>query len=249
MGAMTTIELKNVKKKFGEIVAVDNLNLKVKDSEFLVIVGPTGCGKTTILRLIAGLEKPDSGNIYFDGKIVNNLGPISRGVRMVFESYALYPHMKVFDEKKYSNLSFGLMIQKHLGTAIKDKVLEVANKTGIESALFSRKPKQLSEGQKEKVAVGRAIAIKPKVFLMDDPLKNLDPQSKLRIRREILRIHKDLKTTTIYVTHNLADAMAMADRIAIMKERTFVQVDTPQMIYNHPINGFVEDFIKSYDLL
>jgi len=246
---LASVRLENLTKRFDRVTAVNNVSLEVANGEFFVLIGPNGCGKTTILRLIAGLIDPDSGNIYIDDKLVNNVKPAERNVNMVFQGYALWPHMKVFDDKTYTNLSFALKIQKNLPEKIKSKVRNVADQVGIERKLFSRKPNQLSAGQKQKVAIGRAITIPPKVFLMDEPLSNLDPPSRLHVMSEIKKLHDQMKTTTIYVTQNLVEAMAMADRIAIMKEGTIQQVDTPQQVYNHPANDFVADFIKYHDYL
>jgi len=243
------VRVENLTKTFDRVTAVKNVSFEVKNEEFFVLVGPNGCGKTTILRLIAGLINPDSGNIYIKDRLVNDVKPAERGVSMVFQGYALWPHMKVFDEKAYSNLSFGLRIQKYLTERIKGVVGKVADQVGIERKLFSRKPDQLSAGEKQKVAVGRAITIPPKVFLMDEPLSNLDPPSRLHVMSEIKRIHDEMKTTTIYVTQNLVEAMAMANRIAVMKEGTIQQVGTPEQVCSHPANDFVADFIKYHDYL
>lgn len=244
---MAKVRLENLTKRFGDVLAVSNLSLDIKEREFLVLVGPSGCGKTTTLRLIAGLEKPDSGNIYIDDDLMNQVKVGRREVQMIFHNYALWPHMKVSGEKGYDNLSFALKVRKWLDRDIKDRVGDIAGRIGIDSQLFSRKPGQLSDGQKQRVAIGRAIVIPPKVFLMDDPMTNLDPPSKIRVREEILKVHEQLRTTTLYVTHNMADAMAMADRIAVMKEGSILQVDTPEKLYHHPLDDFVADFIRSYD--
>jgi len=246
---LAKVRLEGLTKTFGHVTAVKEVSFETFDEEFFVIVGPNGCGKTTILRLIAGLTEPDSGNIYIGDRLVNNLKPEERSVSMVFQGYALWPHMKVFDEKAYSNLSFGLKIQKYLTERIKGIGEKVADQVGIERKLFSRKPDQLSAGEKQKVAIGRAITIPPKVFLMDEPLSNLDPPSRVHVMSEIKRIHDELKTTTIYVTHNLVEALAMADRLAVMKEGTIQQVGTPEQVCSHPANDFVADFIKYHDYL
>jgi len=244
---MAKIRLERLTKRFGHVLAVDNLSLDIKDMEFLVIIGPSGCGKTTTLRLIAGLEEPDSGNIYFDDNLMNEVKVGERHVQMIFQNYALWPHMRVMSEREYSNLNFALKIRKFLGRDIKEKVDEVTSKIGIENQILSRKPDELSDGQKQKVAIGRAIVIPPKVFLMDDPMTNIDPPSRVRVREEILKVHKQLRTTTVYVTHNMADAMAMANRIAVMREGRILQVDTAKELYDHPLDQFVSDFIRSYD--
>jgi len=246
---MASVRLENLTKRFDRVTAVNNVSLDIANGEFFAMTGPNGCGKTTILRLIAGLTEPDSGSIRIGDRLVNNLKPEERSVNMVFQDYALWPHMKVFDEKAYSNLSFGLKIQKYLTERIKGIAGKVADQVGIDRQLFSRKPGQLSAGEKQKVAIGRAITIPPKVFLMDEPLSNLDPPSRLRVMSEIKRIHEELKTTTIYVTQNLIEAIAMADRMAIIKEGTIQQVGTPEQVYNHPVNNFVADFLKYHDYL
>jgi len=246
---LAKVRLENLTKTFGHVTAVKDVGFETFDEEFFVIVGPNGCGKTTILRLIAGLIEPDSGNIYIGDRLVNNLKPDERSVNMVFQGYALWPHMKVFDEKAYSNLSFGLKIQKYIRERITGIAGKVADQVGIDRKLFSRKPGQLSAGEKQKVAIGRAITIPPTVFLMDEPLSNLDPPSRVRVMTEIKRIHNELKTTTIYVTHNLIEAMAMADRMAVMKEGTIQQVGTPEQVSSYPSNDFVADFIRYHDYL
>jgi multiple sugar transport system ATP-binding protein len=244
---MAHLSLEDVTKRFGDVIAINSLNLNIPHGQFFVVVGPTGCGKTTMLRLIAGLIKPDRGRICIDGRLVNDLSPSRRGVRMVFQGYALYPHMKVFDEKGYSNLSFALKLKKYVSSKVKSVVMDLAEQVGIEKSLFSRKPKELSSGQQQKVAVGRAITIPPAVLLMDEPLSNLDPKGRMKVMDEIRRLHEELKTTTVYVTHNLAEAMAVADRMAVMNEGSMEQVDTPENVYNYPANDFVADFIRYFD--
>ena len=244
---MAKLGLEGLTKRFGNVLAVNNLSLDIRDKEFMVLVGPSGCGKTTTLRMIAGLEQPDSGNIYIDGELTNEVEVGRRGVQMIFPNYALWPHMKVMDDKKYANINFALKIRKWLDKDIKTRVEDITRRVGIEGQLFPRKPGELSEGQKQKVAIGRAIVIPPKIFLMDDPMTNIDPPSRVALREEILKVHKELQTTTVYVTHNMADAMAMADRIAVMREGSILQVDTPKELYYHPQNNFVADFIRSCD--
>lgn len=245
---MSKIRLISLSKRFGNVLAVNNLNLEIRDGEFMVLIGSSGCGKTTTLRLIVGLEQPDSGDIYIDNELMNDVRVGHRGVQMIFQSLALWPHMKVTDEKKYANINFALKIKKWLDEDIKNRVEDVARRIGIDRQLFSRKPQELSEGQKQKVAMGRAIVMPLKVLLMDEPMSNIDPPAKVIIREEILKVHKQLRITTLYVTHNMADAMIMADRIAVMKDGAILQVDTPKALYNHPLNNFVADFVKSCDI-
>lgn len=245
---MAKVELVGVTKLFGAVVAVDRLNMQVEDGEFMVLVGPTGCGKTTTLRLITGLETPDRGDIYIGGMPVCDLKPGHRGVQMVFQSYALWPNMKVLDKNRFTNMSFPLKVRKWRPQDIQNKIMEVARKVGIGSELFERWPAQLSEGQKQKVAVGRAVTSSPQVMLMDEPLSHLDPQTRLQVRDEIKRLHDEMKWTTVVVTHNLADAFALADRVAVMMEGSLIQVGTPEDVYRHPVNEVVRDFIRCYDL-
>ncbi|MBC7090987.1 MAG: ABC transporter ATP-binding protein [Nitrososphaeria archaeon] len=246
---MARVSLKNVTKRFGKVVAVDRLSLDVEDNELFVIVGPNGCGKTTVLKLIAGLIKPDEGEIYIDGKNVTNLPPAKRNVRMVFQNYALYPHMRVYEEEGYSNLTFALKIRKFLKENIVNRIEMVSRKIGITEDLYERYPNELSSGQQQKVAVGRAIALPPKIFLLDEPLAHLDPPTRLKVREEIKILHKDLRATTIYVTNELPEAFAMADRMAIMREGRIEQIGRAQDIYENPASNFVSDFIKTYNLL
>ncbi|MGD0330369.1 MAG: ABC transporter ATP-binding protein [Nitrososphaeria archaeon] len=245
---MPKVTLKNVSKRFGKVLAVDNLSLDVEDGELFAIVGPNGCGKTTVLRIIAGLIEPDEGDIYLDDTRVNNLPPVKRGVRMVFQDYALYPHMKVYKEDKNSNLSFALKIRKYLPENIKKSVEQISAKIGISKELYSRRPKELSAGQQQKVAIGRAITLPPKVFLLDEPLAHLDPPARLKIRDEIKSLHKEMKVTTIYVTNDLPEAFAVAERLAVLKEGKVIQVGGPHEVYEHPANDFVSDFLKAYEI-
>ena len=236
---MAKVVFDHVFKKFGEVTAVNDLNIEVKDKEFLVLVGPSGCGKTTALRLVAGLEELTAGNIYIGDRLVNDVAPKDRDIAMVFQSYALYPHMSVYD-----NLAFGLKLRKTPKAEIDRRVKEAARILGIEN-LLDRKPKQLSGGQRQRVALGRAIVREPKVFLMDEPLSNLDAKLRVATRAEISKLHQRLETTIIYVTHDQVEAMTMGNRIAVMKDGLLQQLDTPQVLYDKPANMFVAGFIGS----
>jgi len=245
---MPRVTLKNVSKRFGKVLAIDNLSLDVEDGELFVLVGPNGCGKTTVLKLVAGLIEPDEGDIYIGDMRANNLPPIQRGVRMVFQDYALYPHMKVFKEDKISNLSFALKIRKQLPENIRKSVEQISVKIGIGKELFNRRPKELSAGQQQKVAIGRAITLPPNVFLLDEPLVHLDPPARLKVRDEIKSLHQEMKVTTIYVTNELPEAFAVADRLAVLREGKVIQVGRPREVYEHPANDFVSDFFKAYEV-
>jgi multiple sugar transport system ATP-binding protein len=237
---MAEVLLKNVTKIYdGGNKVVTDANFKVEDKEFVVLVGPSGCGKTTTLRMVAGLEEITSGEIFIDGKLVNNLPPKDRDIAMVFQNYALYPHMTV-----YENMAFGLKLKKVDKKEIETRVNEAAKILGLEKYL-DRKPKALSGGQRQRVAVGRAIVRKPKVFLFDEPLCNLDAKLRVQMRTEISKLHKQLGATMIYVTHDQTEAMTMGDRIVIMKDGIINQVDTPLNLYNKPVNQFVAGFIGS----
>jgi multiple sugar transport system ATP-binding protein len=237
--ALTEVVLKNVTKRFGNVTAVNSLSLEVKDKEFLILLGPSGCGKTTALRCIAGLEIPDRGEIYIGDRLVNDLDPRERNVAMVFQSYALYPHMTVF-----KNLAFPLENMKVPKDEIEVKIKEVAELLKVDS-LLDRKPKQLSGGQRQRVALGRAIVRDPTVFLMDEPLSNLDAKLRVYMRAELKKLQKELGVTTIYVTHDQVEAMTMGDRVAILKNGLLQQTGTPNDIYSHPLNMFVAGFIGS----
>jgi len=236
---VTEVRLEKVSKYFGETKAVDNVDLQVNDGEFMVLLGPSGCGKTTTLRLIAGLEKPTSGLILFNGEVVNELEPKDRRIAMVFQDYALYPHMKVFD-----NLALNLQVRGVPRDEIRKRVSETAELLGIKH-LLDRKPGQLSGGEQQRVALGRAIIREPSVFLMDEPLSNLDAALRARMRGELKKLQERLKTTTIYVTHDQVEAMVMADRIAVMRNGKVQQIGSPQEIYNRPANKFVAEFVGS----
>ncbi|MCL6495675.1 MAG: sn-glycerol-3-phosphate ABC transporter ATP-binding protein UgpC [Ignavibacterium sp.] len=237
---MAEVILKNVSKIYDDNTkAVDNMNINIRDKEFVVLVGPSGCGKTTTLRMIAGLEEISEGQILIDGKVINNLPPKDRDIAMVFQNYALYPHMTV-----YENMAFGLRLRKYDKSEIDKRVKEAAKILGLENYLI-RKPKALSGGQRQRVAVGRAIVRNPKVFLFDEPLSNLDAKLRVQMRSEISRLHKELGTTMIYVTHDQVEAMTMGDKIVVMKDGKVLQIDTPLNLYNNPANKFVAGFIGS----
>src|SRR5512137_612791 len=236
---MASVTYDHVVKKFNETIAVNDLNIAVADKEFLVLVGPSGCGKSTALRCLAGLEEITSGRIIIGDREVTNVAPKDRDIAMVFQSYALYPHMSVYD-----NMAFGLKLRKTPKAEIDRRVKEAAEMLGI-THLLSRKPRQLSGGQRQRVAVGRAIVREPKVFLFDEPLSNLDAKLRVEQRANISRIHQRLQTTFIYVTHDQTEAMTMADRIAVMKDGILQQLDTPQVLYDRPANLFAAGFIGS----
>ena len=236
---MANVRYENVTKVFGDVVAVNNLDIQIPDKEFLVFVGPSGCGKTTSLRLLAGLEEVTEGNIYIGDRLVNDVPPKDRDIAMVFQSYALYPHMSVYD-----NMAFGLKLRKTPKKEVERRVREAAQVLNIEE-LLDRKPKQLSGGQRQRVAVGRAIVREPYVFLMDEPLSNLDAKLRVHSRAEISKLHQRLGTTIIYVTHDQVEAMTMGTRIAVMKDGILQQVDSPQVLYDTPNNIFVAGFIGS----
>jgi ABC-type sugar transport system ATPase subunit len=232
-------------KKFGSVTAVDQASLDVEAGEFLVIVGESGCGKTTTLRLIAGLEQPDSGSIFIGGAPVNDVPVGRRGVQMIFQNYALWPHMRVFDQQRYSNLSLPLKVRKWSSEKIAEFLRPLAWKIGIEESFFKRKPSELSGGQQQRVALGRAMVTSPNIMLMDEPLSNIDPPNRLKMRHEILAFHKEHKLTTLYVTHNLADGIALADRIAVMHKGRFEQADTSENLMRHPATEYIADFFKA----
>ena len=236
---MASVTYDHVYKRFGDVTAVNDMSIQIEDKEFLVLVGPSGCGKTTALRLLAGLEEITEGKIMIADRVVNDIAPKDRDIAMVFQSYALYPHMSVFD-----NMAFGLKLRKMPKDEIKRRVEEAAEILTIEK-LLDRKPRQLSGGQRQRVAVGRAIVREPKVFLFDEPLSNLDAKLRVQTRAEITKLHKRLATTFIYVTHDQVEAMTMATRIAVMRDGILQQIDTPQNLYDYPANVFVAGFIGS----
>ena len=241
---MSSVVLKNLVKSYdSKKNIIDNINLEIKDKEFIVLVGSSGCGKSTILRLISGLEDITSGEILIDDKVVNNVHPKDRDIAFVFQSYALYPHMSVYD-----NIAFGLKMRKYDKKTIDTKVREVAESLNL-TELLNRKPKQLSGGQRQRVALGRAIVRNPKVFLMDEPLSNLDANLRVHMRSEIKRLHQKLKTTFIYVTHDQTEALTMGDRIVVLDKGKIQQADTPEVIYNQPKNKFVAGFIGQMNFI
>jgi len=237
---MASVTLTNLKKVYsGGIEAVKTVSLEIKDREFVVFVGPSGCGKSTTLRMVAGLEEITDGEIYIGGTLVNNVPPKNRDIAMVFQNYALYPHMTVFN-----NLAFGLKLRRYPMKEIERRVREASDILGLTS-LLERKPKALSGGQRQRVAVGRAIVRKPKVFLFDEPLSNLDAKLRVQMRTEIKKLHQRLQATMIYVTHDQVEALTMGDRIVVMNEGLIQQVDSPIKLYEHPINKFVASFLGS----
>ncbi len=236
---MATIELKNIEKSFGTNKVINKFDIKISDGEFIVLVGPSGCGKSTLLRMISGLESIDLGEIYLDNKLINNLIPSKREIAMVFQSYALYPHMNVFE-----NMAFGLKMEKIPKSEISQKVNDAAATLQIED-LLERKPKQLSGGQRQRVAIGRAITRSPKVFLFDEPLSNLDAALRSEMRVEISKLHKKMNSNIIYVTHDQVEAMTLADRIVVLNKGNIEQYGTPNEIYSDPNNIFVAEFIGS----
>ena len=236
---MASIELKNIEKSFGSNKVINKFDIKINDGEFIVLVGPSGCGKSTLLRMISGLETVDKGEIYLDNKIINNLIPSKREIAMVFQSYALYPHMSVFE-----NMAFGLKMEKIPKSEINQKVNNAAATLQIED-LLERKPKQLSGGQRQRVAIGRAITRSPKVFLFDEPLSNLDAALRSEMRVEISKLHKKMNSNIIYVTHDQVEAMTLADRIVVLNKGNIEQYGTPNEIYSNPNNIFVAEFIGS----
>jgi multiple sugar transport system ATP-binding protein len=236
---MASVRLQSVSKKFGETVVVDDVSLEIVDREFLVLVGPSGCGKSTTLRMIAGLETTSGGDIFIGDRRVNDLGPKDRDIAMVFQNYALYPHMNVYD-----NMAFGLKMRKVAKADIDQRVKEAADILGL-GPLLKRKPKEMSGGQRQRAALGRAIVRHPAVFLMDEPLSNLDAKLRVQTRSEIVKLQQRVATTMIYVTHDQVEAMTMGHRIVVMKDGVVQQVAPPQEVYDRPANQFVAGFIGS----
>src|SRR5580692_3595318 len=236
---MARVAMRSLNKNYDEVRAVIDVNLDIRDQEFVVLVGPSGCGKTTTLRMVAGLESITSGHISIDEKIVNELPPMDRDIAMVFQNYALYPHMSVYD-----NMAFGLKMRKFDKPEIAKRVQEAADILGIQE-LLKRKPRQLSGGQRQRVALGRAIVRHPQVFLFDEPLSNLDAKLRVQMRVELKKLHNRLGTTAIYVTHDQVEAMTLGDRVVVMKDGLVQQVGEPLELYNEPANRFVAGFIGS----
>ena len=236
---MATIEIRGVNKSFGRVRALDDVSLEVRDREFVVLLGPSGCGKTTLLRVVAGLEWPDRGRVLIGGQDVTERPPRQRGIAMVFQNYAVFPHLTVFE-----NVAFGLRMRKMSGPEIRKRVERVAALVHIEE-LLGRYPGQLSGGQRQRVALARALAVEPEVLLMDEPLSNLDALLRLEMRAELKRLLMELRTTTLYVTHDQTEAMSLADRVAVMRDGRIVQYDTPLAIYQHPVDTFVGGFVGS----
>ncbi len=236
---MAKVEFKNVKKYYGKVKTIEDLNLFIEDKEFLVLVGPSGCGKSTILRMIAGLEEITAGDVTIGDKVVNDVHPKDRDIAMVFQNYALYPHMSVYD-----NMAFGLKMRKTPKSEIEEKVNQAAKILDLDK-LLKRKPKELSGGQRQRVALGRAIVREPSVFLMDEPLSNLDAKLRVHMRSEIKRLHNQLQTTVVYVTHDQVEAMTMGSRIVVLHEGIIQQIDKPEIVYKYPENMFVASFIGS----
>src|SRR6266513_2571809 len=236
---MAQVALRKIVKTFDKTPAVQGIDLDIADREFIVLVGPSGCGKSTTLRMIAGLEEATSGEIYIGDQLVNDVPPKDRDIAMVFQNYALYPHMTVFE-----NMSFGLRLKKFPKAEIKERVQGAARILDI-TELLDRRPKQLSGGQRQRVAMGRAIVRNPKVFLFDEPLSNLDVKLRVQMRTEIKRVHQKVRTTTVYVTHDQVEAMTLADRVVVMNSGTIEQVGTPHDLYHRPRTRFVAGFIGS----
>ncbi len=236
---MARVQFEHIYKRFGKVEVVHDVSFDIKDKEFLVLVGPSGCGKSTCLRMVAGLEEPSEGEIFIGDRLVNGVDPKDRDIAMVFQNYALYPHMSVFD-----NMAFGLKLRHFSKTEIKKRVEEAGSILGLEN-LLKRKPKELSGGQRQRVALGRAIVREAQVFLMDEPLSNLDAKLRVETRANIIRLHQRIQTTVVYVTHDQVEAMTMGDRIAVLNGGIIQQLGTPQELYDHPANIFVAGFIGS----
>ena len=242
---MNGISLVNVSKSYNGINALSNLNLQIASGEFIVIVGPSGSGKTTLLRCIAGLEDIDEGELFIGGVYSNDIKVGKRPVQIIFQSLALWPHMKVMEANKFSNLTLGLKVRNWTVDQIRSRISKVSKRVGLEDSLHSRLPQQLSGGQQQRVAIARALTTDPGIYLMDEPMSNLDPITRVNMRQEIKRIHKEVSATTLYVNHNINDAFAMADRIVMMDEGTVIQTGTREELQSNPLNEWVADFLNS----
>jgi multiple sugar transport system ATP-binding protein len=236
---MASLRIKNISKRFGKVAALSRINFDVEDGEFCVLLGPSGCGKSTLLEIVAGLTPQDEGSVLIDGRPVESRSPRERDVAMVFQNYALYPHMTVAQ-----NLGFGLRMRGVSKAVIKEKTKETANLLGI-TELLDRRPRELSGGQRQRVAMGRALVRRPKIFLLDEPLSNLDARLRVNVRLELKRLHTQIQTTTLYVTHDQVEAMTLGDKVVVMREGKIHQIDRPEIIYNRPADTFVARFIGS----
>ena len=242
---MAKIGLVRVTKKFGPVMAVNEFSLDIPSGQFVVIVGPSGCGKTTLLRIIAGLEQLDSGHIYLDDIWSNEVRVGKRNVQMIFQSLALWPHLKILDPKHYSNISLPLRVRQWTVSQIDSRIKNIANRVKLGGDKFQRKPDELSGGERQRVALARAMTTAPGVFLMDEPLTNLDPPARVEMRKEILNLHRELGSTFLYVTHNINDAFTMADRVVMMRDGGIIQEGTAEDLWKHPVDNFVHDFLRS----
>lgn len=242
---MTTVNLLNLTKRFGHVVAVDDVTLGIGPGQFLALDGPTGCGKTTLLRLISGLDVPTNGEILLDGRSMRDVPPSKRRVRMMFQDYALYPHLRVFHERRSSNLSFPLNLRRVKGESLRAKVEALAKRAGVPRRLFPRLPRELSSGEQQKVALGRALSLSPCVLLLDEPSSNLDAISRRRAQEALRSDHARSHVTTLHVTHSLREAFMRADRVAVMNEGRILQVDGPERVRAHPAGDWVAEFVDS----
>ena len=241
---MTYVRIDELTKRFRDVVAVDRLTLEIPSGQLLAVVGPTGCGKTTLLKMIAGLVEPTDGSILFDGDPIDRVPAAERRVRMVFQDYALYPHLKVFSDRRASNLGFPLYLRRAKPERLRQVIGDVARRVGISERLFRRRPKQLSEGEKQRVAFGRAVALPPRLLLLDEPFSNLDPISRGTARRDLRARHEEDRVTMVFVSHNLDDAFALADRVAVMDEGRLVQVGNADDIRNRPATDLVRALVE-----
>lgn len=242
---MAKVGLVRVTKNFGNVRAVNEFSIDIPSGQFVVIVGPSGCGKTTLLRIIAGLEPLDSGHIYLDDIWSNEIRVGKRNVQMIFQSLALWPHLKILDPKHYSNISLPLRVRQWTISQIDSRIKNIASRVKLGDDKFQRKPDELSGGERQRVALARAMTTAPGVFLMDEPLTNLDPPARVEMRKEILNLHRELGSTFLYVTHNISDAFTMADRVVMMRDGSIVQEGTAEDLWKHPVDDFVHDFLRS----